>query len=312
MGIIPANRPLAADPTVGEAVGDDTSVSDYLQIRDYTRIVYRRRWMIVGILGAGVLCGALINWMTVPIFMAQATLQIDTDLNVLGVDRPLLPVDQRDWMREFLPTQLGILESRELARMAHEQLKHSDRSGPSGIADAVKLDGRSTPTSPDGGDRRVPTVGEIVEGRSVSLVKDTRLVNIAFRSTDPVWAAPSPMLSRRRMCSRTSSSGRRPAAMHLTGSNRSSSSASWSRQSEAALQRYRKDDGADALFTDKLGVEQQNIVVQKLAALQAAVTKARTETIEKEALYNQLSATQARREPLDTVPAIASNATSRG
>ena len=60
--------------------------------------------------------------MTAPVFEARATLQIDIDLNILGVDRPLVPLDQRDWMREFLPTQLGILQSRDLVRRAHDEL----------------------------------------------------------------------------------------------------------------------------------------------------------------------------------------------
>jgi polysaccharide biosynthesis transport protein len=56
-----------------------------------------------------------------------------------------------------------------------------------------------------------------------------------------------------------------------------------------------------------LGVEQQNVVVQKLAELQAAETKARTETFEKQAQYRQLQAAQAKRAPLDTISAIATN-----
>ena len=63
--------------------------------------------------------------------------------------------------------------------------------------------------------------------------------------------------------------------------SRLASCASSSRKARPALQRYRTEHGADALMTDKLGAEQQNIVVQKLAALQAAETKARTETIER-------------------------------
>jgi capsular exopolysaccharide synthesis family protein len=78
-------------------------------------------------------------------------------------------------------------------------------------------------------------------------------------------------------------------------------------KSEASLQRYRTEHGADALITDRLGAEQQNIVVQKLAALQAAETKARTDTIERMAQYQQLVDARAKREQLDTVPAIASN-----
>jgi capsular exopolysaccharide synthesis family protein len=225
-------------------------------------------------------------------------------VNVLGVDRPLLPLDQRDWMKEFLPTQLGILQSRDLARMAHDDLKAPDGgSAPSGAVNASA----ASPT-PAVAEAYVPTVGEIVAGRTVSLVKDSRLINIGFGSPDPVLAAAV-----------ANALARAYVQQNLEFRSKMSGDASdWLAKqvaqqrkvvehSETALQRYRSQHGADALFTDKLGVEQQNIVVQKLAALQAAVTKARTDTIEKEALYRQLSATQAAQEPLDTLPTIASN-----
>ena len=141
--------------------------TDSHAIRDYLRIIYRRRWLIVGIMVAGLLAGLVRNWTAIRIFEASATLQIGADPNVLGLDRPL--VDQRDWMREFLPTQLAVLESRELASMARQELM----------------------LRPCGTDRRrqMPTVDEIVDGRSVSPVSNTRLVSIGFRSTDPVLAA---------------------------------------------------------------------------------------------------------------------------
>jgi capsular exopolysaccharide synthesis family protein len=53
--------------------------------------------------------------------------------------------------------------------------------------------------------------------------------------------------------------------------------------------------------------DRQNIVVQRLADLNAAYTKARTDRFEKEALYNQLKSLQNDRAALDTFPAILSN-----
>ena len=68
--------------------------------------------------------------------------------------------------------------------------------------------------------------------------------------------------------------------------------------SEQALQRYREK-------TDSVSLEdKQNIVVQKLTDLNAAVTRAKTERIQKEALYNQIRALQNDRAALDTFPAI--------
>ncbi|MEP7247178.1 MAG: polysaccharide biosynthesis tyrosine autokinase, partial [Gammaproteobacteria bacterium] len=72
--------------------------------------------------------------------------------------------------------------------------------------------------------------------------------------------------------------------------------------SEQAVQRYREQNNAIALD------DRQDIVVQKLAELNTAVTRAKTERIEKESLYRQIQTIQADRSALDTFPAILSNA----
>jgi polysaccharide biosynthesis transport protein len=253
--------------------------TDSQAFRDYLRIIYRRRWLIVGIMAAGLLAGLVRNWTAIRVFEASATLQVGADPNVLGLDRPL--VDQRDWMKEFLPTQLAVLESRELASMTRQEL----------MSDRTKTGGQ------------VPTVDEIVDGRSVSPVSDTRLVTIGFRSTDPVLAAKV-----------ANATARAYVKWNTEYKATTTGEASdWLKRqvdeqrklvhaSEAALQSYKKDKDAEALG------ERQNIVVQKLAEVQSAATKARAETIEKQTQYEQLSAMQSKHDALDTLPAIASNA----
>ena len=299
------DRPASPDSGAGVY---DKSATDFLHLRDYFRIVYRRRWIVIVMLAVGMLCGMLVNWMTKPVYEAQATIQMDMDLNVLGVDRPLVPLDQRDWMREFLPTQLGILESRNLARLAHDDLTHTDRSKSDGNNLAIASNAPSVSESPDSGTTRVPTVDEIAKGRTISLVKDSRLVNVGFRSTDPALSAQvANALARAYLQQNSEFRSRTTGDASDWLSKQVGELRKLVEESEEALQRYRTQHGADALMTDRLGTEQQNVVVQKLAALQAAETKARTETIEKTAQYNQLAAAKANREPLDTVPAIASN-----
>ena len=83
---------------------------------------------------------------------------------------------------------------------------------------------------------------EIVEGRSISAVKDTRLVNIGFRSTDPVLAAQvANALARayvkRNLEFRSSTTGE--ASDWL--SQQVEEQRKLVEASEAALQRYRKD-----------------------------------------------------------------------
>jgi succinoglycan biosynthesis transport protein ExoP len=254
---------------------------DSQPIRDYFRIIYKRRWLIVGIMVAGLLAGLYRNWTAVRIFETSATLQIGADPNVLGLDRPL--VDQRDWMREFLPTQLAVLESRELAGMARQALLLAART------DSARQ-------------RQVPSVDEIVGGRSVAPVNNTRLVSIWFRSTDPVLAAQA-----------ANAVARAYVKWNTEFKSSTTGEASdWLKRqveeqrklvhaSEAALQSYKKDKDAEALG------ERQNIVVQKLADLQGAVTRGRAETIEKQTQYAQLSALESNKDALDTLPAIAAN-----
>jgi len=256
-------------------------VADHLHIRDYFRVLSRRRWLIVAIMLAGLLAGVLRNWTATRIFEAEATLQIGADPNVLGLDRPL--VDQRDWMREFLPTQLAILESRELASMAREELEISNRSS-------------------KGGERQVLTADDILDGRTISPLNNTRLVSIGFRSENAATAAQTANALARayvkwNTVSKASTTGE--ASDWLKG--QVEEQRRLVQNSEAALQRYKKEHEAEALG------ERQNIVVQKLGELQSAATRARAETIEKQTQYQQLSALESHQGALDTLPAIASN-----
>ena len=67
---------------------------------------------------------------------------------------------------------------------------------------------------------------------------------------------------------------------------------------------------------DVLGAQpnggRESIVLQKLGELQVAVTRARSDTIEKEAQVAQLASIEASSQPIDTLPAIGSNAFIQG
>jgi polysaccharide biosynthesis transport protein len=308
---IPTHAPPATYPDMGEALDNryaGTADADSLRIRDYGRILVRRGWLIVAMIVAGLLAASYYNRTALTIYEAWATLQIEVDPNVLGLDQPL--VEQRDWMREYLPTQLAILESRELASMAREQVTNPTRSNPigAGVADGSNA-GPGDPLPPD----KIPSVSEIVESRIVADVRNTRLVRIGFRSADSVSSAAVANALARAYVKwnfefKTNTTGEASDWLARQVEEQRKVVAA----SEGALQRYREQHGADALRTmptisNAAVGERQNIVVQKLAELQAAVTNARGETIEKEAEYRQLASIQASRQAVDTLPLIASN-----
>ena len=72
-------------------------------------------------------------------------------------------------------------------------------------------------------------------------------------------------------------------------------------KSEAALQKYREAN-------NRISTENsQNIVVQKLTNLNSAVTTAKTERINKEALYRQLQSVRQEPAAIQSFPAVMSN-----
>jgi polysaccharide biosynthesis transport protein len=73
-------------------------------------------------------------------------------------------------------------------------------------------------------------------------------------------------------------------------------------ESERALAEYREKENALSLD------DKQNIIVSRLNQLNDAVTRARTERVQKESLYNQVKAISAGTAP-DAIPAIATNPT---
>src|SRR6185503_1640087 len=71
--------------------------------------------------------------------------------------------------------------------------------------------------------------------------------------------------------------------------------------SEAALQAYKEKNG-----TVSVADSASNIVVQRLTDLNAALTRAKTDRINKEALHNQLRSAEGAGN-LDTYPAVIAN-----
>src|SRR5206468_1207838 len=146
------------------------------------------------------------------------------------------------------------------------------------------------------------TIDRFLGSLTVAPIRNSRLVDVKFESPDAVFSAKV-----------ANALARAFIEQNLEFKFLSSKEASdWLGErlaeqrkrveaSEQAVQRYREQTDAVSLE------EKQNIVVQKLSDLNAAVTRAKTERIQKEAAYNQILALENDRAALDTFPAILSN-----
>jgi succinoglycan biosynthesis transport protein ExoP len=296
------------------------------QLMHYVRTMYKHRRIAFTAFSVLFLGMAINTFSATPIYQGRVQLLIE----------PLTPnvvtfkevIEQSDNNYDYYPTQYAILRSRTLARRTIDELKlwdHPEFGGGTGpktkafsVSGAVRaairwpmglLSGLFArepveAASPGAGETaRQSSVIDAFLGRlSVTPVKDSRLVDVGFSSPNPVTAA-----------SVANALAKQYIDQNLEFRFLSTKEASdWLGQqlalerkkleeSELALQRYREKGDAVALE------DRQNIVVQRLADLNAAYTKARTDRFEKEALYNQLNGLQHDRTALDTFPAILSN-----
>lgn len=311
------------------STGGGTPPSDLGHVRDYLRVLYKRRWIAAAAFLAVFLWGAIDSLKTTPIYEASAQLLIENPTrSVTSLDGVLDPTMYYD--SDFLPTELQILQSRALAQRTINVMTAWDASGlneeadGSGgsfgplvavrtaisgtldwVAQALGAPAQIEPPAPNETIAQSGQINAFLGGLTVEPIRYTRLVAVRYRSPDPALATEAvnaladqyiqQSIEQRFQASQAANEW---LAGQLEEQRREVE------QSEAALQQFRETYGTVAVD------DQQNVVVQQLAELNAAVIAARTERLDKEATYNQLRGlqTQGDQAAVESFPAILGNA----
>jgi polysaccharide biosynthesis transport protein len=311
--ITPGTRIATTSADLGQAEPDDTPE---IHITDYVRTIYKRRWPALTAFLLVFLGACLYTFTATPIYAARVQILIEKEAsNVVAFKEA---VEQNQVTDDYYQTQYRILQSRALARRTLDalQLWHHPqfaeaRATSSGLrARVMELPAHwGWAVSPDEPPSRDETRAEsraidlFLASETVSPIRNSRLVDLTFESPDSAIAAKvadglAKAYIEQNLESKFLSS--KEASDWLAA--RLGDQRTQMEKSEQALQRYREQT------TDAVSLEErQNIVVQKLADLNTAVTRAKTDRLEKEAAYNQIRALQNDRASLDTFPAILSN-----
>jgi capsular exopolysaccharide synthesis family protein len=293
-------------------------------LMDYVRVVYKRRWVAIPVFLAVFAFGAVNSYRTTPLYRASTQLLIEKDAPKVG-DLSTMFQQQDGWYNDdFYQTQYKILQSRSLARRTAESMKLEQHPslqkgvrevrGPWTLRGAVNgawsfasslLNGApaeqpAKAPAPET-DRLAGYTGMVQGSVSISPVRNSRLVDISVTSTDPQLAADMANAHARAYIEQNLEY-RFAASKEATDWLEAQLSEQRKKveASEAELQRYKEQHDAVAVE------DRQNIVVQRLADLNSAATKAKTTRIEKEALYNQLRSIQ-NSNALDAFPAVLGN-----
>lgn len=286
--VLGSSAALAAPP----AEADRNSI-----IRQYLRIALRWKYVIIGATVACLLLGLVVTLLMTPQYTAAATVEIAREANQVtnfqGVERETSSLDQ-----EFYQTQYGLLRSRALSERVATQLRLVDdpkfyelfkytSENP-----AFRLVNGRYPAA--GRAERQRIAGEILlRNLSINPTRLSRLVDVAFTSADPKFSA--------RVANAWADN------FIQTNLERKVQATSYGRnllQRQLALQKERLDDSqrqlvayasaqqiinlpAQGTGTNGPTTVERSIVVDDLAALNAALSQATADRIQAEARAQQ-------------------------
>jgi polysaccharide biosynthesis transport protein len=289
-------------------------------LTDYLRVIYKRRWTAGLAFVAVFVTGAILTLKTTPVYEATAQLEIVAEGSGRSGSLTRLLEEPTAWYEdEFYRTQYRILESRALAWRAIaslglnspaamtamvENVGRESRFGRlmAWMASAVGTPERIAPPPADETSAQSAMIDAFARGLTIRPVRNTRLVDVVYRSKDPTLAA--------RAANALAEEYKQQGLKNRVLASKETSD--WlSRElevqkrrvdlSERALQKYKESH--DAVSVD----DSQNIVVQKLSDLNQKWTSAKTDRWEKEADFKLLLSLQSDPAALETLPQIVGN-----
>ncbi|HEU4891939.1 MAG TPA: polysaccharide biosynthesis tyrosine autokinase [Vicinamibacterales bacterium] len=297
-------------------------VADSPHLTDYLKVLHKRRWTASTAFLLVLASVTVYTFTATPIYEARTRLLIDAENPNVVTFKEVIDEDQAK--ADYYQTQYNILQSRALARKTIENLglwEHprlnrtaGDGNGFSvrrviggafGFVTGMLSSAPAAAADTSGGEEteaQSRTIDALLDDLAISPIRNSRLVDVKFRSPDAALSTRIVNALAKNYIDQNLEykfSASKEANDWLDG--QLAEQRKEVETAEAKLQAYRERNDAISLE------DRQNIVVQKLTDLNAAVTRAKTERIQKEAMYKQLRAIETNPAALDTFPAILAN-----
>ncbi len=296
---------------------------------DRLSVIYKYRWAAVAVFVLVTAWVMVDSYTRIPTYRASARLLIEDANNDIAtpseISRNVTLADPEVYMQ----TQLRIMRGRDLAQRVGQKLdlrKVAEFNGqgprPTQLARGIatvkdyalwpyRLITSSGPPPPvfppsDGEALESGGAGALIARLSVSQVRGSQLVDLTYDASDPIFAARAVNAFAEEYVSENLAlkvQNLEKSAEWLTGEVERQGKLV--QASELGLAQYRESQDAGALDSS------QNIVVARLTQLNEAVTKARTERIQKESQWKQIQAAGQDMESISSVIANASVQTLR-
>jgi polysaccharide biosynthesis transport protein len=158
------------------------SQDNQISVVQFWRVLQKRRWLVLGSLGAVILLVTLVSLVLPKRYEASSRLLLDLEGGgELGLEQMVLPIGLD--MNTKLETQIRIVQSDSIAISVIKQLGLHHNKGFAGqLVGAADFD--SLPLK-----KRIKLVALFHRSLNVELVPKTQIIDIHFRSKDPYLAA---------------------------------------------------------------------------------------------------------------------------
>lgn len=171
----------------------NTEPLDYADvIKDYLRIITRRRWLILAITAVVLTLGTVRVLMQTPLYTATVRIQIDRSVAKVVEGGNIAPTEGSD--SEFLRTQYELLRSRNLAERVVQATNlgtDADFINPPSLSLFGKLSGimsrsdNGTAEKSEKVDNSAAATSAVLNGMSVKPIPGSRLVDLSFTDASP-------------------------------------------------------------------------------------------------------------------------------
>ena len=304
----------------------DEYLEEEVHLRDYLRVLLKRRWMIATVFLVLVATVTISNLNMDPVYRATTQILIDKENpNVVNIEE-VVGINAAD--RDYYQTQYEILKSKSLALKVIKDLdlKNSPEFAPKNggfslmgiisssmkyVLEWIKGITSSAEDAENPADKNFnpdheynSIIGAYLGRLDVSPIRNSRLVDVSFEGGDPGIVARianthAKLYTQSGLERKYSASEDAIAWLNL----RIKKEAKILKEKETDIQKFREQEGLAAIdFEDR-----QGIIIQSLNDLNAVLIQATTERLKKENLFAELTRISQQPEMVESMPAIATN-----
>lgn len=165
------------------------------KLREYLRILNRRKWLVLAITGAVLTLGTIRTLMMTPLYTSTVSIQIDRNAAKIVEGGSVAPMDTDYWNNDFLRTQYELLQSRSLAErvvMATDLATDEDFFKPRSFSILGMLKGLFSGPPPKTENKMSErammissAAGIVLGNRAVRPVPGSRIVEISYMDPSP-------------------------------------------------------------------------------------------------------------------------------